>query len=526
MFRHFRFFLFVCILFFYNWNVQAQTQTVLGPKRYFVGSLSGVKVHTESISRSAEQIMSPYKLILKNGDGQAHTIESCSGLNLLARLWCQVQNAADQVYIAVFRVSSAEVRLNGVPLTTASTFNSSTAVTELQIGLQESNTLQIELHGGLLASVEVTLQALSDTQPDQTPPSILTSHPNGAITQDTSAHVSITDQSNVVTEIYKDGVLIATQNVKEFDIPLSEGLNNFVLKARDQHGNQTDDFFWAVTSDTIAAAITLDSPIRYAVPSLPATFSLRFLSDEVLQSFTVDGVAVSHEPEADRVFIAEKTVDTAGAVSVNMEATDLAGNIIQVQFPLEVVVDNSPPNIELGEFPTYTNLDGVGIPVVVTDDNEVATEIQINGEYFTTVHTNNFTYWFELLNDGPTHISFIATDAAGNSHSRHVTVVRDTGPLLMTVQSPVANTVYTSLSVAVQFSANRQLTEAYVNDIPVPLSPDGQSVQYLYTSPFDGPFTVNIRAIDLFGHEILEQIPATIQLGGNALWTYSECPAE
>ncbi|AGH96346.1 hypothetical protein [Pseudobdellovibrio exovorus] len=416
---------------------QSASTTIFGPKIYFHSS----STRQETWARTESQLQQNYRLIVKNADGGLHSQRNCNGLGLIAKLLCQVENAAQQLYVNTLRASAVSISLNGQPILTPSAFNRNTAQVELPLSVELNNQLQIKVTGSVISYVEVSIRAYGEELPlDQTPP-ILTHNSSG---------------------------------------------------------------------------------MQY-VSTIPSLLNLSITTNEALQSFEVDGQIISSDSF---IYTFQKNITAIEGNQIHVKAVDLAGNMTEVNYNLQVSLDDIAPVITLGSTPTYTNAGNVLLPVNIQDSSPTKTYILINQREISQTSETQFSYLIELPEDDNYQIVVRATDAAGNISEQSLDIVRSTAPLNLQVQAPASNTIYESSSLLVKFNTNHPLSSAFVNGVSVPIQTDGKSVEYLWTSPFDGPFTLEIKVVDIFSNEITQNVSSTIQLGGSALWSYTECPVE
>ncbi|MBK7892736.1 MAG: PKD domain-containing protein [Bdellovibrionales bacterium] len=125
-------------------------ESLFGPKKYY----SKKKV-VESFTLESPRLA---VLKIKNADGLEHPIESCSSTPWPEKLGCLFQNSVNRAYIALYRVSKAEVFINGQRVTDR--IGKHTAYFETVVSLQTSNTIEIRTKGWPSAFIELELQSV------------------------------------------------------------------------------------------------------------------------------------------------------------------------------------------------------------------------------------------------------------------------------------------------------------------------------------------------------------------------------
>jgi len=104
---------------------------------------------------------------------------------------------------------------------------------------------------------------------------------------------------------------------------------------------------------------------------------------------------------------------------INISATDLAGN--SSQKVLTVYLDTSPPNLTIVKPVMFQQVSK--LPLIVEGITEKGAKITVNGINALVNEDGTFSYSLSTLQEGTvSNIEVIATDAAGNSTKRGVSV--------------------------------------------------------------------------------------------------------
>lgn len=358
---------------------------------------------------------------------------------------------------------------------------------------------------------------------DNIPPTISASLASNAITNQNLLHVFIVDNANVSTQVYLNDILIATETAKEFNVTLREGSNSVRLIAKDQYENQSLPLVLSnIILDSKAPAIASNIQSNYFVQALPANIILNFTTNEEVQSLSVDG---SFATKVDsQHFQYSLSVNAIGIRSILVKANDLAGNETSMTFSFSVAIDNVAPVIGLTAPSAEINSASYLVPISVVDVSATETEILLNQVSLARgITEKNFSYLIDFPNDGTYTLTVISTDAAGNSSTKSVALVRNSALLNLSVQAPQSGAIYNSQVVEVRFSANKILSKAYVNNLEVPLSSDLKSVKFFTQVASLGLFDTVIRVETMSGETQSVTVNAEIKLNGASSWNYEEC---
>ncbi|MFZ3229448.1 MAG: PKD domain-containing protein [Pseudobdellovibrio sp.] len=495
---------------------------LLGPTNYY-GSLSAQAVYTENITRTLEQTQSLYKLTIKNADGLPHDQVICNQATLPLRLMCKYDNLINKSYVALNRVDWANVYVNGKKITDSTSIKKTTFVYETYLTLKQVNQLQIKLKGWPTAYIQFSLNELL-IQTDHTAPVLTSNVVSDAVTNQNSVHISIQDNSSVETKVIKDGVLIATMTTKEFDIPLTEGVNNFVLKSIDQVGNATADFVLSnITLDTQTPILSSNIKTNYSVQSLGQNKEIVFQSNKPISSLTLDGVQAV---KIDSTHFSYALISASeGARSINVIAIDLAGNVFNQTLTTNFTIDITPAVIAItGNL--YTKQSDLALAFNITDDSNAVTEIKLDNVVIGSFVEKSFSYSVPLGVDGVKTLEVATTDDAGNVTVVSKQIVKDSTPLSLQIVSPVTGSIYSNQVVEVKLIANKALRNVLINNVPVQIGADLKSITYYTQIWTEGVFTISINAEDQFGDVTAVSVQSELKLNGAASWTYEECRAE
>ncbi|MFN0140524.1 MAG: hypothetical protein ACKVQW_10635, partial [Pyrinomonadaceae bacterium] len=211
--------------------------------------------------------------------------------------------------------------------------------------------------------------------------------------------------ANATTLLINNNPVPISNGFFNSSIPLPiEGMNNFIIRATDAAGNQTE-LERSVIKDSTAPSLTLTYPIEGET-----TKQLRVLGSVADASpIYVDAVGQPLAVDQNGVFGGDVQV-AEGEQTVRITARDAAGN--QTQIVRSVMIDLSPPVLSEILPAEGTTVDSPAtISGRVTDASTVS--ITVNGSS-TSVNNGMFTANGIVLIEGDNQITITATDAATN----------------------------------------------------------------------------------------------------------------
>jgi hypothetical protein len=354
-------------------NEMTSIGSVFGPVRYYGSFLSNVQ-YLETITVPAGQVQDLFKIKIKNADGMDHPIVSCTG-TLAEKIMCQYNNWVNRTYMDLNRVNSAQVYVNNKKITDSSSLNKNKFYFETYLTLTELTQMKIILKGWPTAYIEIEIDRLGQ-QADTTAPVLTSDQLSNTRTNNNLVHISISDNSNVTTEIYKDTVLQSTTTQKEFDLTLAEGINNFTLKSIDSANNRAADFSLNnIILDQTGPMLNSTLLTEYIFSTYPQTVTVQISANEDLSSLTVNGVLANMLTPRNFSYILE--INQPQTVNLNLVAVDLLDNVTSETFSPVFGIDQIPPTIStLLTQNQQTNQPQFGINIV--DQSNTITKVYIN----------------------------------------------------------------------------------------------------------------------------------------------------
>ncbi len=229
---------------------------------------------------------------------------------------------------------------------------------------------------------------------------------------------SVTDATTASVDV--NGVPVATDSTGAFTdvVALTEGTNVLTVTATDPANNQTV-VVRTVILDSAPPVVTLTEPADSTVTADPTLTVSGTVTDAT--AVTVDANGVPLPVDGAGVFTGQITL-TEGANVVTVTATDAAGNTVQTA--RVVTLDTTAPVLVVTapQDGSTTQADSVAVSGTVTD--ATATTVTLNSVPLTVDGAGAFTGQI-ALSLGPNTLTFLATDAAGNTATQVVTVTRE-----------------------------------------------------------------------------------------------------
>lgn len=485
-------------------------------ERTYTSPLRGHFKKTENFSVSNLQATDQFLIRLVNADGKPHTIEKCTG-NIIKKLKCLADNLIDQAYINIFRVNEAQLVLNGKKIIEADLFNKHTAKYEAFIKLKASNELKIDFEGSPKSYMSIAIYRLGKEVKDIIPPVIQASINSGIYTNQRAVNVTIDETSNVTSEIYINNGLVLSSTQKSFSFNLANGLNQIEIRSKDQYGNSAVPLVISnVTFDNIAPVLSLSSiDTTFYTNSFPKTVAIQVSSNESLKSLKVNSQDITLS--ANNLVNVDIQLTQAGSLTVEAIGVDLAGNSSTQSFVLTAILDNTAPIITFGLAPnTLTNQSLISIPVAITEQNDVHSQILVNGEDVLRTSAKNFNFEAELNLEGENQIQIISTDIAGNAtQSSILKVIKDQIPPVLSNIQPQNNRRMDRLVFVVSGHSSEPLQEASVNGLVLTLDATKTNFSGSYIAAQNGTENLNFTVKDLAGN--ISQVSSSVQIDNRLL---------
>jgi YD repeat-containing protein len=330
---------------------------------------------------------------------------------------------------------------------------------------------------------------------DSTPPTLTVTQPaEGTITNSTSVTVSgsVFDSTTVTLLVNGTHVNIGANGSYTTQVSLNEGHNTISVSATDAVGNTTT-LNRHVIKDTTPPSLTVSNPVNGTVTNQSSISVAGTTSDSTTVTVKVNGISVSVGSGGSfstSVALAE------GNNVITVSATDAGSNNTTVT--RTVIRDDTPPTL------TVTNpVNGVitkqaTIAVAGSVHDSTAVTLTMNGIPVTIGGAGSFNTQFSLV-EGINTITFVATDAAGNSSTITRTVRKDATAPTLSISSPIDGTTTNESTILVEGTVyDSTAVTVTINGTTVSTSPAGA-----FSYPFslvEGTNVITVIATDAAGN--------------------------
>jgi RHS repeat-associated protein len=310
-----------------------------------------------------------------------------------------------------------------------------------------------------------------DTHP---PVLTLTGPTDASFSNATTATVTgtATDATALTVTVNGTAVTLNANGSFSQSVTLTPGANQITVTATDAATNATTALR-TVTQDRTPPSLSVSAPVDGSYSNATSITVSGIATDASALTLTVNGAPVT--PGANGAFSYPVAL-SAGVNTVTITATDAATNATTVA--RTITQDRDPPVVSVstpngvGVTTPYTNADALAVTVTVTDAS--VTTVSLNGVPLTPSGSGTFSGSVQLT-EGVNDIPLSVTDAANNSDSRVLHVVRDTQAPTINVTSPAEGAHLTTepvtVSGSVQEAASGATTRLTINGAGVPLDP-------------------------------------------------------
>ena len=363
---------------------------------------------------------------------------------------------------------------------------------------------------------------------DQIAPTILSSIESNKTVNQNNLTITIVDNSDVITEVYRNNILLQTESSKAFEVTLVEGVNNFVIKSIDQYGNQSIDLILnQITLDTSPASVITNIKQNYIYKLLPAIETLEIQTSESLKNLQINGVTVN--PVSDKNYFYQVQFTNAQAYAILITATDLAGNQTNINKIVNILLDQIPPVLGYN-YPDTFLVNELPIEISINfKSDEMLKAVEIDGVQTEVIQlpdrTSTFKFTKLVSTEGLSNFSVKAYDSVGNETVLNLTynvVIDNAGPFLVQI-SPSINQIIKDKTVNIELKSNRPIDRLILNGTLFNISEDGLTATKSIVVPYSGKFKLQVRGIA--GNENVEkEITFEIDRSTISPWDYKECP--
>jgi len=394
------------------------------------------------------------------------------------------------------------VRINSIPLFKNNEIDCNTAVIEKLVKLKALNEIVYDMQQNK-KNFSTEISAIEIIK-DYSAPVIASSLTSGALTKRNTTNITISDESDITTYIWdnQQNLLFSTV-LKNFEIPLVEGLNNFVIQSIDDYDNSSQYFHLSsITRDSTPAALNAILNAEYIYSSYPQNFTVTINSDEDLQALTVNGVLALWV--APRTYSYVLNVASPGQVNIELRAFDLAGNETVKAYQPIFSIDNIAPAVSTNlSDNAITSQQSVSVNIV--DNADTVTEVYSNGNLIKSTTEKEFEIVFE--SQGANSYVIKSRDAYNNEAvDVHFDVVFDSVAPQTVSLAPEENAIIRTNSlpfiIPVNVEFNESVTTIAINSISATLVSSTKAAKEILVSAA-GPVIIRIEASDLAGNSTI-----------------------
>lgn len=216
-------------------------------------------------------------------------------------------------------------------------------------------------------------------------------------------------------------------------------------------------------------------------------------------------ISYHFDDNADSVYGGQPLIAPEGTHTLTYYAVDRLGNRSE-SGAMTVAVDSIAPVVALTQPTDGQVLSSPSLTVQGTVD--VGSTVQVNGHNAPVDATGVFVYAM-TVQGSPATIVIDATDPAGNTAHRSVTVTLDTTPPSLTLTQPLNFQKFQRFPIVVagRTEAGASVT---VQGTPADVRTDG-TFEYAITSAPDGALTITVVARDAAGNQVTRTVVVTVQ---------------
>ncbi len=332
-----------------------------------------------------------------------------------------------------------------------------------------------------------------DTEP---PVVAFTAPAAGTITnRGTLAVEGTVDDASAVTVTVNGTAMTVEGHVFRGEIPLAgEGRIQLTAVATDAPGNRAEASV-EILRDATAPVLVVTAPTDGSVVRTPEVSLHGTLRDAGAVTLTLNGAPVP--VAADGSWTASATLAAQGDNTLALVATDAAGNRTETQ--RTVVLDSEAPSFAVTSPAEGSVAGGSSVTVTGTVRDRSAVQVRVAG-VAATVQGESFTAVVPLVAEGANTLGIEATDAAGNTSSAALTVLRDSEAPVITVGAPQDGATTPDEEITVSGTV-RDAGAVTVRVNGAPVATDAQGAFATRVSLATGANTLRIEASDAAGHD-------------------------
>jgi hypothetical protein len=356
---------------------------------------------------------------------------------------------------------------------------------------------------------------------DTTPPTVSISSPvDDAVIDSSSVTVIWTSAGAVTTERSVDGgTWQAVTGTSVTISSLADGEHTISIRVTDVAGHTASDSV-TVLVDTTAPTVDVTTPTDGATVGVDVTVEWTASdgsgSGVETVEVSIDGGAWTVASGSSHAF----TDLALGQHTVDVRATDFAGNEGTGSVTFTVMVDTTPPTVSITSPTNGASLPSSSVTVTWAASDGSGSgidtvEVKLNSGTWTPVTTSSRA--FTGLAEGSHTVSVRVTDNAGNTATASVTFMVDTVNPTLTINLPEDGTETRDTTVTITWTCTD--TGCGIDRIEVSIDdgsfiPVGTASEREFTDLAVGEHTVEVRAYDKAGNMVEASVDFTVTEGG------------
>lgn len=368
--------------------------------------------------------------------------------------------------------------------------------------------------------------SLSNIIRDTISPVISSDVQTNNFTNKSSIHFNIDEQNFEHLTVNADGIDEIYSSQASFYLGVAEGVyRNVQVLAVDRAGNTASRNFGNITVDRTRAKITTNFQDNYEYNSLPQMETINVEVNEPVQSVSINGNSLIQIGPLSYSYTVQ--FDEYGSKMFNFIALDYAGNETVLQTTVNILPDSKAPQISTTEPPAFITADIFTVHIHVVDDQEVTTQVYVDGNLEVTQSEKSFYYdviFDPSLASQVKAVKIVSTDSTNKKSEKILAITKNKNPLSLQIVSPLSGSSVNTEEVFIHVVSNKTLASASINGSPVNISGDLLAVKGLLYQASDGPFSAIVTVTDISGATASIEVQAEVRTSRVPAWDYQECP--
>lgn len=400
----------------------AAVVNVYGPADLSAGF--GTKTYSFSFNGDPRAVSS---ILIQNGSGQDIVLRTCSG-NILARLVCELENAARLLIAALDRPNQIDIRLNNVLIASQAQLPPTKGSLQMAVSLKASNRLDVKLGSLPTQHLKITIRSEASI-PNQAPIASFQISPSSGSTLDTigfDATLSRDPDGRINNYFWDFGDGQTATGMIAAHRFVSGGTFNVKLTVTDDQGAQASQSqSIVIRADVTPPVLAVNLPAQTLTRESSILIPVQ-VSDANPGTTQVFANNVAVYSTADLNFSYLLSLPSDQEYVIRVESRDSFGNLAR-SADFRLVRDTLGPVLSSLSPAANANLTSRTI-TVSGQSNEVLSEVSINGVAVSlAVGASSFSAVYEARFDGTVQLVVLTKDVAGNQSQTVIPVNINSG---------------------------------------------------------------------------------------------------